>query len=125
MKIWTVASIRESDQLETRHTFKSFWTNLSPNCREAKNRLLGAQAIKELMEMITVHLQRLTDNLEKFDAVSDDLTQSIPSTMMKSDAEIKSKSTELIQNLIDNTEKRLSNLEMSWQQSLHNDRNAN
>jgi hypothetical protein len=57
LNIWSVASINESDQLDVRTKFKSFWESISSDKREEKNNLLAATIITQAAELLQPEME--------------------------------------------------------------------
>lgn len=118
MNIWTVASIHEDDKRKTQALFTNFWQNLPDKARWQKSRLLGAHAIRELMEFLAVHRQTLQENLQKFDEVASDVAYMMASQLAEQNTEISEKASQLLTRVQNESIYRLQNHQQEWYEQI-------
>jgi GTPase Era involved in 16S rRNA processing len=87
MNIWTVASIEEEDQVRTRALFEDFWKKLPKEARNNKSRMLGAHSIREMMEILTLHMQSMEERIRQFDDVVEDVAYSMVAQLEEKEEE--------------------------------------
>jgi hypothetical protein len=81
MKIWTVASIEDDDQVRTRSLFHAFWEEMPKGARKQKSNMLAQEALREMMEMCTMHMSLIEQEIEKFNEVAIDIAFALVSQL--------------------------------------------
>jgi len=119
MNIWTVASIAERDQRHTRLLFEDFWKTLPSDARDHKTHLLSIHAMRELMDILTVHIQNHKTALEKID-VAADLAYAMASQLEERLPEIESKTQLLITGVKLDTAEQIGKMEQAWSEQIEN-----
>ena len=79
MVIWTVASIEEDDQKRTRSLFHALGRN-AQKCTNVSN-MLAQEALREMMEMCTMHMSIIEQEIEKFNEVAIDIAFALVSQL--------------------------------------------
>ena len=79
--IWTVASIEEDDQKRTRSLFHAFWEEMPKSARKQKSNMLAQEALREMMEMCTMHMSIIEQEIEKFNEVAIDIAFALVSQL--------------------------------------------
>ena len=80
LKIWTVASIEEDDQKRTRSLFHAFWEEMPKSARKQKSNI-AQEALREMMEMCTMHMSIIEQEIEKFNEVAIDIAFALVSQL--------------------------------------------
>ena len=117
MNIWMVASIEDHDQQQTRSLFQDFWKQLPSNARAMKTHLLCIHALREFMDILTVHIQIHKKSLSKIDVASD-LAYAMASQLEERIPEIESKSRALLKRISLETAEKIGAVEQIWINSI-------
>ncbi|MEC7985398.1 MAG: dynamin family protein [Myxococcota bacterium] len=120
MNIWTVASINEQDQRLARALFQDFWKQLPKDARTSKSRLLGIHALREFMDILTVHIHSMKASLAKIDEIAADLAYSMAAQLEEHAPEVQERSEKLLRRLKLDGAEQLGKLELKWVDSISN-----
>lgn len=99
---------------KTRKLFEDFWRLLPDDARIQKSGLLGAHAIREMMEILTVHLQSLQAQLKEFDNVVSEIAYDMASQLSNREEEIEGRSKTLLEKTRVDALDRLLRLQEKW-----------
>ena len=113
MQIWRISSIAEHDQKQTCSLFQDFWQQLPSNARELKTHLLSIHALREFMDILTVHIQVHKKSLSKIDVASD-LAYAMAGHLEEQLPEIEKRTQTLLERIKLETAEQIGNLEQEW-----------
>jgi GTP-binding protein EngB required for normal cell division len=117
MNIWMVSSIEEHDQKKTQSLFQDFWKQLPDNARQTKTHLLSIHALREFMDILTVHIQIHKNSLSKIDVASD-LAYAMAGQLEEQLPEIESKTQKLLARVKLETAEKIGVLEQDWREQI-------
>ena len=113
MNIWRVSSIEEHDQKQTQSLFQDFWKQLPDNARALKTHLLSIHALREFMDILTVHIQIHKKSLSKIDVASD-LAYAMAGQLEERLPEIEEKTQKLLSRIKLESIERIGTLQQQW-----------
>lgn len=113
MNIWRVSSIEEHDQKQTQSLFQDFWKQLPDNARALKTHLLSIHALREFMDILTVHIQIHKKSLSKIDVASD-LAYAMAGQLEERLPEIEEKTQKLLSRIKLESTERIGTLQQQW-----------
>ena len=120
MKIWTVASIEDDDQQRTRSLFHAFWEELPKHARKQKSNMLAQESLREMMEMCTMHMSLIEQEIEKFNAVALDLAFALVSQLEDYERERESLENAIIGHVKKLIQTSLERKHKQWKRILEN-----
>ena len=113
MNIWRVSSIEEHDQKQTRSLFQDFWKQLPDNARKLKTHLLSIHALREFMDILTVHIQIHKKSLSKIDVASD-LAYAMAGQLEEQLPEIEERTQKLLSRIKLEATERIGSCTQEW-----------
>lgn len=117
MNIWRISSIEEHDQKQTCSLFQDFWKQLPTNARQLKTHLLSIHALREFMDILTVHIQIHKKSLAKIDVASD-LAYAMAGQLEEQLPEIESRTQKLLARIKRDTAEKIGDIEQEWIESI-------
>ena len=113
MNIWRISSIEEHDQKQTQSLFQDFWEQLPHNARELKTHLLSIHALREFMDILTVHIQIHKKSLSKIDVASD-LAYAMAGQLEEQLPEIEHRTQKLLTRIQLEATEKIGSFEQQW-----------
>lgn len=120
LNIWSVASITESDQLDVRTKFKSFWESIDSDKREEKNNLLAATIITQAAELLQPEMDIQKEILSGITNKQLNLEAEAALKIEEHTPEIKEKSGKLVKRIRLDIRENLGKKEELWANLVEN-----